>query len=70
MQNQTIDFDVYFDELINKQYTETVRVNFDWDEKEDIMKVACRELEKQLSSHPCISYQIAYWWWVGDTHAK
>jgi len=66
MRKRVIDFDIYFrdphpffPELVCTG-VDTIRVEFDWDEKEDIMKAAVRALRKQDDR----DYEIQYWWWV------
>ena len=40
--------------------SEVIRVEFDWDEKEDVMRVAERALEKKMD----YDYVIDYWEWI------
>jgi hypothetical protein len=66
MKHRIIDFDIYFSDPhplfpeLTCTGVDTVRVEFDWDEQEDIMKAAYRALKEQMDR----DYQIQYWWWV------
>lgn len=62
---RVIDFDIYVDQLDKLAGGETVRVEFDWDEKEDVMKAAERALEREIGNTPLlVDYEILYWWWI------
>ena len=53
--------DLRFDTPIgNSEQVEEI-VEFEWDEKEDIMKVAGRALHKQFDKK---QYRIVYWDWM------
>jgi hypothetical protein len=64
---RVIDFDVCFRDPhplfpdLTCTGVDTVRVEFDWDEKEDIMKAAVAALRKQEADR---NYDVQYWWWV------
>lgn len=41
-----------------------IPIEFDWDEKEDIMRPAERALDEYMKSvFPKKEYKIYYWWW-------
>jgi hypothetical protein len=66
MRHRIIDIDIHFKDLhsfleLIVTGVDTVRVEFDWDEKEDIMKAAFAALRKQI---PDRDYEIQYWWWI------
>jgi hypothetical protein len=67
MRHRVIDIDIVFRDPhplfpgLTNTGVDTIRVEFDWDEKEDIMKAAFAALRKQI---PDRDYEIQYWWWI------
>jgi hypothetical protein len=62
---RVIDFYVTIDQVTHASHNEVIRVVFEWDGQEEIVKAAARTLEQEIGNIPdLIEYFINDWEWI------